>query len=359
MTTRGLLDSPVVAEDVDRIVAADVNWDKLRGSSVLVTGATGMLPAFALFTLVRANEVHQLDLRLVALARRPEAVAATLADIVHLPNVDVVLADVVDDLGTLPIDSVDFIIHGASPARPSLHASDPVGSVRANVQGTLNVMELARSRHTRAVALMSSAEVYGQQPPGTTLVRETDFGSLDCATPRSSYSEGKRAAETIAVAYSAQHGIDVHLARFGHIYGPGMHLDDGRVQADFASRVMAGTDIVLTGDGTAVRTYTYVGDATSGLLHALLADQSGPINVADSAGRVSIRQLADLFVAARPAKQLAVRFTSGQPVQGVSTVTGMGLDDTRLRNLGWRPSVSLEEGIDRTLTHHEWEATLA
>lgn len=360
MSPRGLWDSPVVSEDLDRIASSPVDWSRLRGRSVLVTGATGMLPAYALLALLRANDVHDLGMRLIGVARRREAVDEVLAHVVDWPEVEIHLADVVDDLTSLPIESIDLVIHGASPARPVLHATDPVGSVRANVQGTLNVMDLAVARGASDVVLMSSAEIYGQQPPGVTLIGETDFGALDCATPRASYSEGKRAAEAIAVAYSSQHGIGAHPARFGHIYGPGMRLDDGRVQADFAAQVMAGRNIELTGDGTAVRTYTYVADATSGLLHVLLDHESRPVNVADSEGRVTIRGLADHFVAARPDKGLSVTFASGAtPPVGVSKVTGMGLDDSRLRELGWRAIVPLPEGIDRTLRHHEWETSVA
>jgi len=129
---------------------------------------------------------------------------------------------------------LDIVIHGASAARPALHASDPVSTIKANVVGSVNLLDLAVAKGAGRYALMSS-EIYGAQPEGVQLIPEGSYGGFDILDPRASYSNGKRAAETIASVYAAQHGIDTRIVRFGHVYGPGLALDHGRVQADFAS----------------------------------------------------------------------------------------------------------------------------
>jgi nucleoside-diphosphate-sugar epimerase len=200
---------------------------------------------------------------------------------------------------------------------------------------------------------MSSAEVYGAQPPGTELIDEQSYGGLDILNPRACYAEGKRAAEAMCAAYQAQFGLVCRIARFGHIYGPGMALDDGRVQADFAANVVAGSDIVLNSDGSAVRTYTYVADAIAGLFYALLRGDQTVYNVADPAGLVSIRRLAELFTQVRPEKGLRLVFTNQSDARSYSQVKGQGLNSERLAALGWQPMVDLPTGLSRMVTNME------
>jgi nucleoside-diphosphate-sugar epimerase len=202
---------------------------------------------------------------------------------------------------------------------------------------------------------MSSSEVYGAQPEGVRLIPEGSYGGFDILNPRASYSEGKRAAETIAGVYAAQHGIDARIVRFGHIYGPGMALDDGRVQADFAANVVRGENIVLNSDGAAMRTYTYVADAVAGLFTALLVGRDRAYNVADPQGMVSIRELARKFAAARPEKGLQRVFANPEHAddRAYNTSAFLGLDSSALEALGWRAQVDLTSGIDRMLRSYE------
>jgi nucleoside-diphosphate-sugar epimerase len=132
-----------------------------------------------------------------------------------------------------------------------------------------------------------------------------------------------------------------------------MAVDDGRVQADFAADVAAGRDIVLNSDGSAVRTYTYVGDAVAGLFYALLRGTELAYNVADADGLVSIRRLAELFTAVRPGRGLQLRFTNAADGRAYSPVKGQGLDSARLAGLGWRPIVDLPTGLDRMVAELE------
>jgi nucleoside-diphosphate-sugar epimerase len=245
------------------------------------------------------------------------------------------------------------VIHGASAARPVLHGTDPVATIKANLLGSFHLLDLSVAKRSRGFALMSSAEVYGAQPTGAELIEEQSYGGFDILAPRACYAEGKRAAETICAAYQAQFGIECRVARFGHVYGPGMALDDGRVQADFAANVVAGQHIVLTSDGSAVRTYTYVADAIAGLFYTLLRGDQMAYNIADPGGLVSIRRLAELFTQVRPEKSLRLVFTNESDARSYSPVKRQGLSSERLAALGWRPLVGLAAGLDRMVTELE------
>ncbi|MGC4175899.1 NAD-dependent epimerase/dehydratase family protein [Demequina sp.] len=349
--------SAIVNQDISEIVALDLPWDKLAGKTVLVTGAAGMIPAYAVYTLLGLNDAHALGITVLGLVRDPDRARAALAVPADRTDLVLVKGDVRNPLALER--PIDVVIHGASPARPALHAQSPVDTIRANVQGAFTLLDLCVESGNAHFVLMSSSEVYGQQADDAALVTEDSYGAVDILNPRACYTEGKRAAETISVSYRAQHGIPLTIARFGHIYGPGMALDDGRVQADFAADILAGRDITLNSDGSARRTYTYVADAVAGMFYALLVGEDTAYNIADRDGFVSIRELAEAFTKARPELDLNVRFSEGVDVSRFNPVKGLGLDDSRLRGLGWSPSVGLASGLDRTLAWHEERALTA
>lgn len=343
--------SQVVAHDLDEILDRDLPWDELSGTTVLVTGASGMLPSYVVYTLLALNDRHGAGITVHGLVRNGEKARRLLADVLDRPDFHLVVQDVSSPL-ELP-GPVDYVVHGASAARPALHGSRPVLTIKANLLGTFNLLDLCVAKAARGFVLMSSAEVYGAQPADTELIGEQSYGGFDILNPRACYAEGKRAAETICATYQAQHGIRSRVVRFGHVYGPGMALDDGRVQADFAANVVAGKDIVLNSDGSGVRTYTYVADAIAGLFYALLRGDQVAYNVADPAGLVSIRRLAELFTRVRPERGLELRFTHESDARAYSLTKKQGLDSARLAALGWQPRVELPVGLDRMVTHLE------
>ncbi|WP_313477369.1 NAD-dependent epimerase/dehydratase family protein [Microbacterium sp.] len=337
--------SPIIAGDLEEILARPIPWDQLRGTTVLVTGASGMLPSYAARTLLALNDKFDMRITVHALVRNEQKARTILSDIVDRSDFRLIVQDISEPVA---LDGpLDFVFHGASAARPALHASNPVGTIRANLTGTFNLLDLCVEKKARGFVFMSSAEVYGAQPEGTELISESSYGGFDILNPRACYSEGKRAAETISVAYAAQYGTTARIVRFGHVYGPGMALDDGRVQADFAAHVVQGRDIVLNSDGSAVRTYTYVADAIAGMFVAVLTGDETVYNVADPAGFVSIRRLAELFTEVRPELGLKLLFTNDSDRSAYNPSKGQGLDSTRLSALGWEPQVDLVTGLSR------------
>lgn len=333
-----------------RVCAADLPWQRLFGRTVLVTGASGMLPSYLVHTLLTLNDTCDADLTVIGLVRNERKARRLLGPVVDRPDFRLLVQDVSAPLAVE--GPVHIIVHGASAARPALHGTNPIGTIKANVEGTLHLLDLAIAKHSERFALMSSAEVYGRQDDKDALITEDSYGPLDPLTPRACYPEGKRAAETITACYQAQHGLACTIGRFGHIYGPGMALDDGRVQADFAADVVAERDIVLNSDGSAARTYTYVADAIAGLCHAMLLGEDLAYNIADPGGLVTIRELAELFTHARPDLGLRVTFSRQEDERAYSPQARLGLDSSRLRALGWQPQVDLRQGIDKMISSY-------
>ena len=195
----------VMDRDVDEILDQQLPWDSLQGKTVLVTGAGGMIPSYVVRTLLALNDRTDIGIRVIGLVRSIEKARLLLADVIGRTDFSLVGQDVSAPL--LFDGPIDIVVHGASPARPSLHSVSPVDTIRANVQGAFNLLDLCMARPGGRFVLMSSAEVYGKQSADKPLLTEDDYGAVDILNPRASYTEGKRAAETIAASYRAQFGI--------------------------------------------------------------------------------------------------------------------------------------------------------
>lgn len=308
-----------------------------------------MIPMYLVGALLAANDEHGLGMHVDGLVRNPEKARGRLGSALERSDFSLIAGDVSD---VPELDAAySMIVHGASPARPSLHNQSPVTTLKANVLGTLNMLDLLVDRGGTFV-LLSSSEVYGAVSDSA-LISEDSVGTLQHFAPRASYSEGKRVAETALAAYHAEFGVLPLALRFGHIYGPGMALDDGRVQADFLADVVNGRDVRMMSAGAPTRTYTYVADAALGAFYALLVGDSQVYNIADPGGHVSIRELAEAFAAARPEKGMTLAFANPDDSRSFSPIPSLGLDSARLQGLGWSPAVPLTSGIDRTIRSFE------
>ena len=344
----------IINDDISEIISQDLPWETLRDKTVLVTGASGMIPSYVVYTLLGLNDSMQLNINVIALVRNKEKAERILAGILSREDIKLIAQDVSEPLQTN--DPIDYIIHGGSAAKPSEHKVAPTATIKANLQGTFNLLDLAVEKNSKGFVLMSSSEVYGTVDSNKEKISEDDYGYIDILNPRSCYSEGKRAAETICSTYKAQYGIDCKTPRFAHIYGPGLSLNDGRVQADFASKIIHDKDIVMNSDGSAIRAYTYVSDAVSGLFYVLLKGEDMAYNIANSHSIITIRQLAEAFINARPEKNLKLQINIPENNSNVyNPAKYIALDDAKLKGLGWTSRIDVKTGIDRMLSYYENE----
>lgn len=334
----------VLKEDIETVINSDIQWEKMKNASVLVTGATGMLGGYMLRTLVELNRSRQHGMKLYALVRNPKKMPEDIID-----DVELIVQSVTEPVRSDA--SFDFVIHTASPASPLIMRNDPVGTVAANTLGAYYTLEAAQKSNAKGYIFISSREIYGQPYADQKVFTEETYGFVDPLDPRSCYPEGKKAAETMCASFRQQYGLNAKIARLAHTFGPGMSIDDGRVQADFLRNVVNNEDIVLKSEGTAIRTYTYVSDAVTALFYILLNSNDMVYNISSEDSTVSIRDLAQTLVDAFPERGLKLVFDipESEGNTGCAPFTLGILSSEKLRALGWAPHYSLKEGLKRTV----------
>lgn len=343
--------NPVIAEDIERIIAAGPDWRRFSGKTVLITGAAGFLPAFLVGTLTGLKQSGAADgVKVIALVRDAARASARLRHLLQEPALRLLVQDVCDPP---PSDiRADFVIHAASHASPKFYRADPIGTIGPNVAGTQHMLQLARRSGAEAVLYLSSSEIYGALPAAAVPTPEDAVGAVDPLDPRSCYAESKRMGEALCLAWKCQHGVPVKIARPYHVYGPGMSLDDGRVFADFVADVVADRDITLYSAGTATRSFCYLAEATGAFFRILLDGEAGQAyNVGNPDAEISIRDLAAVLAGLDPDARLKV-VTVGRDAGAAympSAIERSCPDIGRITALGWKPVIGIEEGFARTI----------
>ena len=238
---------------------------------------------------------------------------------------------------------VDAVLHFASPASPIDYLELPIQTLKVGSLGTHNALGLAKAKGARFM-LASTSEVYGD--PQVHPQPETYWGHVNPIGPRGVYDEAKRFAEAIAFAYHRTHDVPIRIARIFNTYGPRMRMEDGRAVPTFIGQALAGAPLTVHGDGQQTRSLCYVDDLIDGFLRLLTGGHTGPINLG-SPYEVTMTELAEAIIAATGSSSTIVH--AERPVDDPQ----VRRPDTTLAEgeLGWRATVPLEEGLERTV---EW-----
>ena len=341
-------------EDLEYIAGSKlVDWSRFKNKTVFVSGANGMLPSLMVKTLLYLNECFDYNVKVVAMVRNPQKARRVFGRYVDNPLFSLFVHDVSQAFAYE--DEVDFIIHAASQAAPSYYATDPVGTLRANTLGTVNMLELAREKTVEGFLFFSTGAVYGEVPGIDVFLDERMSGIVNPLEVRNCYAESKRAGENACVCYHYQYNVPAKIVRVFHTFGPGINLNDGRVFSDFCRSLLRGEDIVLKSDGTAKRSFLYVADAVEAFFKVLIDGVSAEAyNVGgDEAHEISIRDLANLLIKMYPEKRIRV---IDEVDENDMTYSKMRTPQARLlpglnkiESLGWRQKTSVGESFRRTI----------
>lgn len=327
-----------------------IQLDKLTGSKLLITGATGMIASVIIDILMYYNNTiidSSKGIQIIAISRNEAKARERFAAYWDSGFFTYLSRDISQPLPEL--GDVDYILHAASNTHPRVYATDPIGTITANVTGTYELLSYAAEHHCRRFLCFSSVEIYGENRKDVDKFDESYLGYIDCNTVRAGYPESKRLSESLCNAFAAQKGQDFVIGRFSRVYGPTMGQEDSKAIAQFIRRAAAGEDIVLKSEGNQLYSYTYVVDAAVAALYLLLYGKSGEAyNVADEKSEITLKELAQILADAAGSK---VIFELPDAVEraGYSTATKALLDTGKITALGWRASTPIKEGLEKTV----------
>ena len=282
----------VNSQDLDHILNQTSSlWDELSGQRVFISGGTGFFGHWIVESLLWANDILDLDVRIVLLSRNPDAFSNNYPQLAKHPAISWIQGDVKSF--EYPDGKFSYVIHAASEGNIKLAQENPLQVFNTIVDGTHHILEFARTHKTKKLLFTSSGAVYGRQPPELTHVPENYIGAPEIMDQRSAYGEGKRAAELLCNLYSHQFGFQTKIARCFAFVGPHLPLNTNYAVGNFIRDALQGGPIRIMGDGTPYRSYLYSADLTAWLWTILFNGQScRPYNVG-SEQAVSIKELAE------------------------------------------------------------------
>ena len=303
---------------------------------ILITGGAGFLGSHLCDRLLeQGHEVICMDNFFTGNKRN-------VCHLLERPDFELMRHDVIDPFKV----EVDQIYNLACPASPVHYQYNAIKTIKTSVMGAINCLGLAKRTKAR-VFQASTSECYGD--PSVHPQPESYWGNVNPIGIRSCYDEGKRCAETLFMDYHRQNGVDIRIARIFNTYGPRMCPDDGRVVSNFIVQALKGDDITVYGEGQQTRSFCYCDDLVDGFLKLMNQDTLiGPVNLGNP-GEFTILELAEKVIAqtGSASKIIFEPLPADDPQQRQPDIQ-VARDE-----LGWEPTLSLEEGLKPTIHYFD------
>ena len=336
--------------NLEDIANAPISWDKLRGKTLLLTGAGGFIGYYMTCGILLRNDLYGDNIKVLALERFGDFAKKKFGKLLDRDDVELIVQDITEPIKA---ERADFVIHAASQASAIEFERDPVGTISANLSGTENALNFAKDSNSEASLIVSSLKVYGTLYTGKPYIEEDDNGYVDFTSYKSCYAIGKRAAETLAASYSKQYGMNIRIVRPSYIFGAS-RLDDDRVWAQFIANIVRGQDILLKSNGATNRSFCYVTDTVTAMLHVLLdGENCVPYNISNEKSNTTIRGFAQAACEVFPERNMKLAFANPEdevmPEPSPNDPTPEIMDNKRIRSIGWEPKIDLKEGIRRAV----------
>ena len=328
----------------------NINFEEFSGKTVLITGASGMLPAYIAKTLLYLNSLEKYPpTKIICVVRNIQNAKRCFYDFLDDENLIILNHDIEKPL---KIDeNIDYIIHAASKASGKYFYSNPADVICANTIGTYNMLNLAKEKNVKSFLYFSSGEACGDIFLKKDLVKEADYGIIDPYDVRNSYALSKKMGECMCYCWFKQYNIPTKTIRPSHTYGPGFKENDDRAFAQFTMCAVNDKDIVLTSDGSAKRSFVYIADATRAYFNVLLNGKNGEAYNVGNSKEISIKDLA-YTIKELTHNKIDVIINSQTTNQSSESPHGQ-LDITKIKNLGWSPLIDEKEGFKRTIEFYK------
>ncbi|MFV0280219.1 MAG: NAD-dependent epimerase/dehydratase family protein [Rhodoblastus sp.] len=324
-------------------------FERLRDAHIFITGGTGFFGRWLLALVAYAHA--QYGVRATVLTRSVERAQRDLPELANHESVALVQGDV--RYFEFPKGRFTHIVHAAADTSVAADR-DPATLIDTIVGGTRRVLEFAASAGALRLLYVSSGAIYGAQPADLAHIPETWTGAPDPLDPRSAYGQAKRLAEQMCVCAAAQGKFAPVIARAFAFAGPGLPLDGHFAVGNFIRDALAGRDIVVSGDGTPLRSYLYAGDLAAWLVTLLARGEANRAYNVGSDAAISIADLARRVADLAPQNtgvEIRGKAAPGAPraryIPSIEAARNLGLD-------AWTP---LDAAIEATMRFAETQVS--
>ena len=302
--------------------------------TILITGAAGFLGSHLCDRFIDEG------FRVVGMDNFITGDKSNIQHLLEHPNFQLIEHDV-----TVHIDideSIDYILHFASPASPIDYLKIPIQTLKVGSLGTHNLLGLAKAKKAR-ILIASTSEIYGD--PLVHPQSEDYYGNVNSIGPRGVYDEAKRFQEAITMAYHRFHGVETRIARIFNTYGPRMRLNDGRAIPAFMGQALRGEDLTVFGDGSQTRSFCYVDDLIEGIYRLLFSDFSNPVNLGNP-DEISIQDFAlEILKLTNSNQKICFKpLPKDDPLKRQPDIK------LAKKVLNWQPQISRQEGMKMTVS---------
>ena len=303
--------------------------------TVLITGGAGFIGSHLCDYFISKNyKVIAID----------NLITGNLNNLAHLnSNIDFEFKEIDINNDFNINDSIDFILHFASPASPIDYLKIPLETLRVGSVGTDNVLKIALENNAR-ILIASTSEVYGD--PLIHPQPEEYFGNVDPVGPRAVYDEAKRFQEALTTAYHTFHGVDIRIVRIFNTYGSRMRVNDGRAIPTFIGQVLRGESLTVFGDGSQTRSFCFIDDMIDGIYKLLHSNYTKPINLGNPE-EITLIDFAKEIIAMGGANNKIVfkPLPVNDPIKRKPVIT------KAMKILNWHPQVSRKKGLKKTFNY--------
>lgn len=337
--------SQIYSSDILRVVGALSALRLPCNKTILVTGATGLICSAVVDVLAELSILRNLNWNIIIAARNVQKAKERFSRYEEKSNISYFRYDISDSCD-FP-NGINYIIHGAGNAYPALYSEKPAETLSTSVKGIEDILRYSVANKTR-ILYVSSSEVYGRLQ-NIKPIKENEYGYIDILNPRSSYSMGKRAGETLCASFVSEFGTDCVIVRPGHVYGPTASLQDNRVSSSFMYAASHGQNLVMKSDGEQIRSYCYCLDCASAIVTALFMGESGEAyNISNRDSICTIKEMAECFSKAGGV-DLHFDLPSEKERRAFNPMINSSLNSKKLESLGWKAVFSKEEGFEHSV----------
>ena len=314
--------------------------------NILITGGAGFIGSFLCDELIRENKVICVDNFISGDEKNIDHLLSN-SDFAFIKHdiskpIDLELRPELEKF-RIKFQGVQEIYNLACPTSPRNFMEKRIDTVLANSLGVKNSLDLA-VKYKAKYMHFSSAVVYGPRRPDMERFNEYYMGYLDPNSPRSSYDEGKRFAETLVTNYREVYDIDAKIARVFRTYGPRMKLHEGHMLPDFISNALDNKDLVIYGDDNFSSALLFITDLISAVKKFMASGETGPMNF----GGEHAYKIIDVARIVIEKSGSHSKIVYKDPLLFMSP---LGIPDISLakERIGWFPIVLVEDGIQEAI----------